>query len=227
MIGAEALIRCFDAEGEMISPAAFIPLAEETGLIDTIGTWVLEQACRQAVAWRERGWLLRPAVNVSVHQLADVDFANVVQRTLDRTGLPGDQLVLEVTESVLAHDPSIASVLRAVQQLGVEVSIDDFGTGYSSLTYLRRLGADDLKVDRSFVDGLTTDPEDEAIVVAVVGLAHSLGLRAIAEGVETPEQRARLFELGCDLAQGYLISRPLPADDLAAWLEGREVGPTT
>ena len=227
VVGVEALLRWRHPERGELGPMAFVPLAEETGLIDVIGTWVLEEACRQAVAWRRRGWALRPAVNVSVHQLADLGFANAVQRTLARTGLPGDRLTLEVTESVLAHDPSVASVLRAVQQLGVDVSIDDFGTGYSSLTYLRRLGADGLKVDRSFVDGLTTDPEDEAIVVAVIGLAHSLGLRAIAEGVETEAQRERLVALGCDLAQGYLISRPQPAEELDRWLADRPVGPAS
>ncbi len=218
--GVEALVRWQHPVQGMVSPYRFIPVAEESGLIIPIGAWVLEQACHQLSDWHQRertGPHGSIEVNLSARQIDDTRIVHTVEEILDRTGLPPQHLTLEITESALMKDAASAlGVLRALKSLGVLLAIDDFGTGYSSLSYLQRFPLDILKVDRSFVEGLGTSPEGEAIVSAVITLAHALGLQVVAEGVETTRQLEVLRAFGCDLAQGYLFSRPLPASEIAA-----------
>jgi diguanylate cyclase (GGDEF)-like protein/PAS domain S-box-containing protein len=218
IVGVEALLRWEHPERGLLRPAEFISLAEETGLILPIGKWALQEACRQARRWREADPDRPPltvAVNLSARQLAQPNVADMVAEALESTGTDPSQVWLEITESILTGDTeATVGALRALKALGVRLSVDDFGTGYSSLLYLKRFPVDTLKVDRSFVAGLGTYPEDTAIVAGVVGLAQTLGLTAIAEGVETEEQRAALRALGCDLAQGYLFGHPEPAENL-------------
>jgi diguanylate cyclase (GGDEF)-like protein/PAS domain S-box-containing protein len=217
VVGVEALLRWDHPERGLLRPAEFISLAEETGLILPIGTWALQEACRQAQIWREADPDQPPltiAVNLSARQLAQPDVADMVAEALESTGTDPGQVWLEITESVLTGETDVTvGALRALKALGVRLSVDDFGTGYSSLLYLKRFPVDTLKVDRSFVAGLGTNADDTAIVAGVVGLAQTLGLTAIAEGVETEKQRAALQALGCDLAQGYLFGYPEPAED--------------
>jgi diguanylate cyclase (GGDEF)-like protein/PAS domain S-box-containing protein len=219
IVGVEALLRWEHPERGLLRPAEFISLAEETGLILPIGRWALQEACRQAQRWRQANPSRPPltvAVNLSARQLAQPDVADMVAQALESTGTDPSQVWLEITESVLTGDTeATVGALRALKALGVRLSVDDFGTGYSSLLYLKRFPVDTLKVDRSFVAGLGTHPDDTAIVAGVVGLAQTLGLTAVAEGVETEEQRAALLALGCDLAQGYLFGHPEPPEDLA------------
>jgi diguanylate cyclase (GGDEF)-like protein/PAS domain S-box-containing protein len=226
--GVEALVRWEHPELGLVPPFDFIPLAEETGHIVEIGAWVLRESCRTLVEWANgpgrasaNGEVrppLRLSVNLSPRQLLEPDLSDVVAEVLAETGFPVDRLTMEVTESVLVDEgPYATTTLRRLRELGVSLSIDDFGTGYSSLVYLRRLNADALKIDRSFVDGLGRDAEADAIVRTVIGLARSLGLDLVAEGVETEEQRRLLIELGCQFAQGYLFSRPLPGPAFEAW----------
>ena len=223
VFGFEALVRWQEPNGNVISPAKFIPLAEETGLVVPLGRRVLEEACRQLVELQARRphdpryWV---SVNLSARQLERSDLAATVAEVLDSSGLDPDRLWLELTETALMSDVETATeTLHRLRDLGVHVAVDDFGTGWSSLQYLKRFPVEMLKIDRSFVDGIGRSPEDATIVAAVVSLAHALGLHAIAEGVETEEQRRWLRELGCDLGQGYLWSRPLPEHELDAWLE--------
>ncbi|MCB1013440.1 MAG: EAL domain-containing protein, partial [Microthrixaceae bacterium] len=183
------------------------------GLIVPVGTWVLEEACRQAVRLRNQ-FPDRPplavTVNVSARQIAQVGFGDVVANALQSTGVSHGQIHLEITEGALMHDVSSAwAVLRQAKALGVKLALDDFGTGYSSLSYIRRFSLDMLKIDKSFIDGIDSSPEDRAIVEHVVGMADALGMKTVAEGVERPEQLAWLRRLGCRLAQGYTLSRPL------------------
>ncbi|MDO8485884.1 MAG: EAL domain-containing protein [Candidatus Limnocylindrales bacterium] len=224
----EALVRWVHPTRGLVPPAAFIPLAEETGLISEIGEWVLREATATASAWRQTraGRGLSISVNVSAPQLVDAAFADRVAAILQQVDFPAGSLMLELTESVFA-DPSAALTanLEALRALGVKIAIDDFGTGYSSLAYLSRLPIDILKIDRSFVsgpDGLTTDP---ALVAAIIQMAVALGLRTVAEGVESEEQRDLLFRLGCQMAQGYVLSRPVPAEAFGALLERGRLGP--
>jgi diguanylate cyclase (GGDEF)-like protein/PAS domain S-box-containing protein len=215
----EALVRWDHPERGLLPPEEFIPVAEETGLIGPLGSWVLEEACRQAATWSPSAQADdAPAitVNLSARQLARPDFEDTVARILEETSLDSTRLMFEITETVLMEQaPYILGVLGRLRDIGVHLAIDDFGTGYSSLNYLKRFPVDALKVDRSFVDGLGRDPEDSAIVAAVVDLAHARGLSAIAEGVETKEQLKQVRRVGCDMAQGYYFARPQPADDLA------------
>jgi diguanylate cyclase (GGDEF)-like protein/PAS domain S-box-containing protein len=217
--GVEALLRWEHAERGLLLPGEFITIAEETGLIVPIGRWVLNQACRQVQRWMASntdGAALIVNVNLSGRQLGHPDLVADVRAILDETGIDSARVELEITESVLMDDVEMSDVtLSALRSLGVKLVVDDFGTGYSSLSYLRQVPVDVLKVDRSFVAGLGKDQGDTAIVAAIVNLAHTLGLRAVAEGVETEDQLIELREMGCDLAQGYHLARPMDSDALA------------
>jgi diguanylate cyclase (GGDEF)-like protein len=210
---AEALIRWVHPTRGIISPEEFIPLAEECGLIGTIGGWVIREACRQTRAWQIDGVpTLRVSVNLSASQFRDSGLVDSIRRALDDAGLEARYLEVELTESAVMSDPekSIA-ILEQLSVMGVLVSVDDFGTGYSSMSYLRRFPIDKLKIDRVFIDEIASRPEDASIVRAIVSLAHSLRLKVVAEGVETPAQLEFLKTAGCDEYQGYHFSRPLPA----------------
>lgn len=221
--GMEALVRWEHPERGLISPAQFIPLAEETGLIMPLGLWVLREACRQTRAWQQRypGAIpLAVSVNLSARQFRQPDLAKRIADVLQETGLEPGKLALELTESVVQDDAQAAlSTLLELKDLGVQIEIDDFGTGYSSLSHLKQFPVDALKVDRSFVSGLEENLEDLVITRIVVGLAHTLGMRAVAEGVETSEQLFQLREMGCDLAQGYYFAKPLTSEEMASLLE--------
>ncbi len=220
IVGVEALVRWFNPDLGMVPPGEFIPLAEETGLIVPIGEWVLRTACRQAKRWHEMGLApLRVAVNLSARQFQQRDLVDTVARVLDETALPAADLELELTESVIMRDAA-ESVrrLRELTALGIHLAVDDFGTGYSSLGYLRTFPIRSLKIDRSFIRDIDHDPNGAAIAQAIIALASSLGLKAIAEGVETREQLEILRGYGCQEMQGYYFCRPLPADELSALL---------
>jgi predicted signal transduction protein with EAL and GGDEF domain len=212
--GVEALVRWHHPREGLISPARFIPLAEETGLILALGQWVLDTACAQLTAWASQpdhaGWTI--AVNVSASQFTQATFVDSVARALAVTGANPTLLKLELTESTLVKDvESVIAKMNAIKALGVAFSLDDFGTGYSSLSYLKRLPLDQLKIDQSFVRDVLTDPSDAIIAQTILALGHSLGLTVIAEGVETLEQRDFLAAHGCDAFQGYYFGRPVPA----------------
>ena len=223
LIGMEALLRWRHPDLGLVSPARFIPLAEETGLIVPIGQWVLEQACRQTAAWSRRfGARLRIAVNLSACQFQAQDLPAVVRAALEGSGLAPQQLELELTESTLMRDADrAAATLQQLKALGVQLAIDDFGTGYSSLAYLRRFPLDSLKIDRSFVLEMERDSNAGAITQAIIALGRSLGLQTVAEGIETPDQEAMLKQLDCQIGQGFLFSRPVPAVEMEAGLAGR------
>jgi diguanylate cyclase (GGDEF)-like protein/PAS domain S-box-containing protein len=222
IIGVEALVRWEHPQRGLLAPGEFIGVAEETGLIVPIGTWILDRSCRQVQRWQAAHPELPPltaAVNLSGRQLSHPDLIEDVATVLAETGIEPGCVVLEITESVLMEDvESSRSTLDALKALGVRIVVDDFGTGYSSLAYLRRFPVDMLKIDQSFISGLGDDPSDTAIVAAVVSLAHTLGLEAVAEGVETEQQLAELRRLDCDHAQGYLMAKPLYPDDLSELL---------
>ncbi|MCK9684814.1 EAL domain-containing protein [Scleromatobacter humisilvae] len=218
----EALVRWRHPVRGLVLPNAFIPMAEETGLVLGIGEWVLNEACRQVAQWQREGVAdgLRVAVNISARQLQRAGLDTAVRRALSLSGLPAPCLELEITESSVMLDPLHAqSVLQSLRELGVLLSIDDFGTGYSSLAYLKRLPLDRLKIDRSFIGGIPTDSDDAAIVETIIVMTHKLGLRVIAEGVETLEQRLQLVNQGCDEMQGFLLAHPVPAEELPPLLE--------
>ena len=217
IIGFEALVRWQHPARGMVPPLEFIGVAEATGLIVPLGRWVLTEACRQSVAW---GRPLKMAVNLSVRQFESGDVAEMVAEVLAETGMPPGRLVLEMTESVLLTDTddNLARIV-SLKALGVQLAMDDFGTGYSSLAYLRRFPMDVLKIDRSFVDRLGGESEDEALVRTIVRLAERFGMRTVAEGIENETQLSILREMGCDFAQGFLLSRPLPAPDATALLD--------
>jgi diguanylate cyclase (GGDEF)-like protein len=220
IIGLEALARWNSSEGP-ISPATFIPLAEDTGLIIPIGEWILRESCKQTVAWQRAGHRdFTISVNVSARQFQRADFAETVAGILEQTGLSAASLVLELTESVIMdHEQKSMSTLERLSAMGVQLSLDDFGTGYSSLSYLKRFPLQKLKIDRSFIRDIYSDPDDAAIVRAILTMAGSLGLEVVAEGVETREQVDFLRALGCYSAQGFFYSRPLPAQKLLEKLE--------
>jgi diguanylate cyclase (GGDEF)-like protein/PAS domain S-box-containing protein len=222
LLGAEALLRWQHPEFGLIGPADFIGVAEDTGLIMPIGLWVLRTACQQAKAWRQTGAPLRMAVNLSARQFQHTNLAAQVAAVLADTGLPAHALELEITESMAMHNAErTVVVLRALKELGVHLSVDDFGTGYSSLSYLKQFDVDTLKIDRGFVCDL---PHDSAIAEAVLALAHSLSMSVTAEGVETEEQLAFLQQHNCDEVQGFLIGKPVPADQFAPlFMQGNKV----
>jgi len=223
ILGLEALVRWRHPQRGMVPPSEFVPAAEETGLIGPIGEWVLSRACAQARAWQVAGYAqLQVSVNCSAQQFQHEAFVETVGRILRETGLPAACLELEITESVIIHhSEEVIARFQALDDMGVRISIDDFGIGYSSLSYLKRFAVHQLKIDQSFVRDIHSDPDDAAIVSAIIAVAHSLGLEVVAEGVETAEQLAFLRSLGCDAAQGYYFSRPLPPEEfekmLASW----------
>jgi diguanylate cyclase (GGDEF)-like protein/PAS domain S-box-containing protein len=217
IVGVEALLRWNDPEFGIISPNQFIPLTEETGIIITLGEWVLLNACAQAKAWLDNGHPpLYVAVNLSPVQFRNQDIVYLIKKVLDETGLPAEYLELEITEGILMEQADQALITLAnLKTLGVSLAVDDFGTGYSSLSYLKRFPLDKLKIDRSFVDGLGSDENDQAIVKAVIAMGHSLGIKTLAEGVETTQQLNILKQLGCQFYQGYLFGKPMMPGDIS------------
>ncbi|MBU1690076.1 MAG: EAL domain-containing protein [Gammaproteobacteria bacterium] len=222
LIGCEALVRWNNPQKGLISPARFIPLAEETGLIVPLGEWVLREACSQARAWLDAGMPhLSMAVNLSARQLQQPDIVARVAAILEETGLPAETLKLELTESmIMGHGEEVVVLLQDLKALGIRLSIDDFGTGYSSLAYLKRFPIDEIKIDQGFVHDIPNDSNDNQIAIAIIGMAHGLSLKVMAEGVETEAQRDFLAQHGCDAFQGYLFSRPLPAEEYTRFLNG-------
>lgn len=216
VVGVEALVRWQHPQMGLVPPGDFIPLAEETGLILPIGEWVLREACRQNREWQKGGFArVRMGVNISARQFQQQHLAETVMQILEDTDMGPEFLELELTESsIMSNAEATIVVLNKLQTTGIAISVDDFGTGFSSLSYLKRLPIDSLKVDQSFVRDLATDPDDAALVMAIVNLAHTLRLRVVAEGVETQEQLRFLRLLRCDEIQGYLISRPLPVEGI-------------
>ncbi|WP_447980285.1 putative bifunctional diguanylate cyclase/phosphodiesterase [Candidatus Nitrospira bockiana] len=227
IIGVEALARWKDPEAGLIPPGDFIPLAEETGLIVEIGTNVLRQACVQLSAWHDAGFVpLRLAVNISAKQFRDAHLVAKVSHVLKETKVAAQNLEIELTETSIMHDAEVAlKTLQELKTMGAQLSIDDFGTGYSSLVYLRRFPIDTLKIDRAFTHDLSASPDAQAIVHAIIAMAQSLKLRVIAEGIETQEQMDLLQRYGCHCGQGFAFSRPLPAEEVTAFLQQWSAAP--
>ena len=222
IVGFEALLRWLRRGTELVPPLAFIPVAEETGVILPLGEWVLREACRQAKEWHDE-LPDRPVVtvNLSGRQIQEPDLADQVARALADTGLPADCLILEITESVLMQDRAAAVArLTELKALGVGLAVDDFGTGYSSLTYLRSFPVDILKIAKSFLDDVATEPEAARLARAIVDLGRTLHLATVAEGIETAEQWAVMRDAGCHLGQGFHFARPLDPDAVRALLAG-------
>ncbi|MCP5282063.1 MAG: EAL domain-containing protein [Rhodoferax sp.] len=219
--GVEALLRWNHPERGQISPALFIPLAERFGLIGSLGDWIIHEACRQMAEWAQAGTNMRVAINVSAHQLRDPRLVQKIETTLQQHGVSPSRLLCEITESVAMEDVETTQrTFEGLAKIGVFLSIDDFGTGFSSLSYLRKLPARQLKIDKSFVLDLETSRDARAVVDAVIRLAHALSLRVVAEGVETQGQRDILLKMGCDELQGFLLARPMAARDLQKWIDG-------
>jgi EAL domain-containing protein (putative c-di-GMP-specific phosphodiesterase class I) len=229
VIGVEALIRWPQANGEWIEPNEFIPVAEQRGLVTTIGRWVVREACRQNKAWQDAGLKPLPvAVNLSPIEFRQKDFAVEVEKVLMETGLEAQWLAFELTERMLMGDlGEMARTLEALKRLGVGLAIDDFGTGHSSLMHLKRFPIDKLKIDRTFVRDMPGDADDMAITGAVIDLARNMGIISIAEGVDRLDQLEFLRARGCDEAQGYLFCRALPPGELAGWLAKPHSGTIT
>ena len=216
----EALVRWQHPELGAIPPSEFVAIAERTGASGALTRWVLGNALQQLAKWHAAGLRMEVAVNLSATDLVDPDLLQHILESLRRVHVPADSLMLEITESAFIHDGATASRnMELLRVAGVRFSVDDFGTGYSSLSQLRQLAVDELKIDQSFVRGLATSPEDAAIIRAIIDLGHGVGLRIVAEGVEDEAQLRRLADLGCDYAQGYLISRPQPARELDSLLQ--------
>jgi len=227
IVATEALIRWKHPKRGLLPPGAFMPILEETGMIIPVGEWVLLTACTQNKAWQDAGHSnLRIAVNFSARQFEIGYLPGMIQNVLDQTGLPARALELEITESVAIKDKThTIKTLNALHEIGVGISLDDFGSGYSSLGYLNMYPFQKLKADRSFVMDITNDPNDAAITAAIIAMAHSLKLRVVAEGVETKEQLELLSDQDCDEVQGYFFSRPIPADQLGALLQNKQMIP--
>jgi len=216
VVGAEALIRWSHPKLGVVGPSRFVPVAEDSGLVGQIGDWVLRAVCRQIRQWQSEGLTLAVAVNVSARQFQQADLADLVVSVLSETQVPARLLEIELTESAVMHDAEASVVaLERLKSFGVQISIDDFGTGYSSLSYLKRLPLDVLKIDQSFVRDISSDPNDAAIVRAIITLARSLGMKVIAEGVETEAQLAFLNAYGCQYAQGYMFGQPMAPEEFA------------
>jgi EAL domain-containing protein (putative c-di-GMP-specific phosphodiesterase class I) len=224
MTGAEALVRWRRPEIGLVPPGDFIPLAEETGLIQPIGEWVIETVCEHLRAWLDAGLPVPSvAINLSARQFRQENLVRVIRQALRVNKLDAGFIELEITESALMDDVLAAvAILRELKTIGVRLSLDDFGTGFSSLSYLKRFPIDQLKIDQSFVRDVTTDPDDAAICIAVIDLAHNLNLKVVAEGVETAEQMSYLRLQGCDEMQGYYFSRPLSAEEFVQILAERK-----
>ncbi|MBI5409715.1 MAG: EAL domain-containing protein [Nitrospirae bacterium] len=224
--GMEALIRWRQSDGKIILPSKFIALAEETGIIIPISEWVLKTACKQNKAWQEEGFKTIPvSVNMSSLQFQQKEFIKILSGILHESGLRPQDLILELTESTIMQKTETAfALLHELAEMGVRITIDDFGTGYSSLSYLKRFPIHAIKIDRSFVRDITTDPDDAAIVRAIISMAHSLRLKIIAEGVETEAQLEFLSKQGCDVIQGYLFSHPLPPEEISKLLQAEKQG---
>ena len=223
--GVEALLRWRDPERGVIAPADFIPIAEESGMIQALGARVLRDSCRQVMQWHRQGMMLRLSVNLSVQQLQHDSWLSIIEDALQSSHLPPAYLDLEITESVIiTHPEKAVATLIKMKQMGVSITVDDFGTGYSSLSYLARLPLESVKIDQRFVHGLELNRNDEMITQAIIALSHSLGMRVIAEGVETAAQFDFLKRHGCEEAQGFLISRPLEGAELRSWWDARENG---
>jgi EAL domain-containing protein (putative c-di-GMP-specific phosphodiesterase class I) len=218
--GAEALLRWHHPVIGLVSPTAFIPIAEEAGLIVPIGKWVLREACREAAAWRRLGFRKRIAINVSPVQFGQDDFVAFVKTALDDTRVPPDAVELELTESALAGEVGrVAEKMRELKSLGLSFAVDDFGTGYSSLSHLQELPVDVIKIDISFVRQIAAAGDRSPVIETIVAMAHALGKTLVAEGVETLAQQAYLAALGCDAVQGFLYGRPAPAAEFTAkWM---------
>jgi predicted signal transduction protein with EAL and GGDEF domain len=225
MTRAEVLVRWDHPQRGHLGPSQFIPLAERTGLIRGVTDWLLEHAIGQCRVWQDAGAPIHIAVNVSARSLLDQGLPGKVQSTLDRWGVDPRFLKIEITESSIMADPAHAlAILSMLQSMGVRLSVDDFGTGYSSLTHLRELPIDEIKIDKSFVIGMRRSEADAAIVRTVIDLAHNLGKQVCAEGVEDEETWHMLRDLGCDLAQGFWIAKPMAADELMEWLAATSWG---
>ena len=222
VVGVEALIRWQHPEMGILSPAKFIPLAEETGLIVPLGEWIMRTACMQSAAWKRQGLPpLHMAVNLSSRQFNQHDLIDMIARIIRETGVDPAFLELELTESVIMQNAEESiNKLNTIKEMGLILAIDDFGTGYSSLSYLKRFPLDTLKVDQSFVRDITSNTDDRAIVVAIIAMAHSLGLKVVAEGVETKEQKAFLLEHRCEECQGFFFSKPLTAESFSKLFNG-------
>jgi diguanylate cyclase (GGDEF)-like protein len=227
MTGLEALLRWQRADGQLVSPAEFVPVLEDTGLIIPVGDWIIDATCAQIRAWKDAGLQALPvAVNLSVKQFLSHDIAEVIEQTLQKHELEADLFEVEITESdAMENQDEVIATLQRLRERGIRVAVDDFGTGYSSLGYLKRLPLDSLKLDRSFVTGLPTDSDDVSIARAVIAMAHSLGLKVVAEGVETQDQREFLAQQGCDQMQGFLLSRPVSAEACASLLLSAPAAP--
>lgn len=219
IIGVEALVRWQHPENGLVSPARFIPVAEESGLIEAVGRWVLHAACQQGAAWHRQGHQhLTVAVNVSVRQMAAENFIQDVTEALETSGFPPQFLELEITESLLQELELSRRVLWQLRSMGIRIAVDDFGTGFSSLSYLKHLPLDRIKIDQSFVQDLPGHANDMAIVRAIIGLSKTFEMEVTAEGIETEAQLEFLCAQGCPMGQGYLFARPMPPQELAQLL---------